>query len=186
MRSRALEYLGCPECRSELETGRVRTWKGDIRSGNLICRRCGLDFPIVVGRPVLLGADSIDHWKAPIDEALGVDDPAIPPLSIPRLVSLGIDKALQMAETEKVRQSIQTHTKMKSILEIPEAVIGKMKYRDSGKWFRYLQNGFHFCMSLNALPDFYKNEIHFGDTRSSDRENEIQGLGEMVQAWKPR
>ena len=32
MRSKALEYLGCPECKSELETGNIRTWKGDIRS----------------------------------------------------------------------------------------------------------------------------------------------------------
>ena len=137
MRSEALEYLGCPECKSELETGRVRTWKGDIRSGNLICRRCGLNFPIVVGRPVLMTSNSIDHWKAPIDEVLGIDTPALPPLSIPRHVSFGIDEALKMAETEKARQSIQTQTKMRSIQEIPGAVIGKMKYRDSGEWFRH-------------------------------------------------
>lgn len=137
MRREALEYLGCPECKSELETGKAVTWKGDIRSGNLICRKCGLNFPIVVGRPVLMTADSTDHWKAPIDEALGVDTPALPPLSIPRLISLGIDEALKMAEAEKVRQSIQTERKAESIQEIPRPVIGKMKYRDSGKWFKH-------------------------------------------------
>ncbi len=136
MRRKALKYLGCPECKSELETENIRTWKGDIRSGHLKCRRCGLSFPIVVGRPVLMTAGSIDHWKAPVDEALGIDAPVLPPLSIPRLVSLGIDEALKMAEAERVRQSIQTNTKMKSIPEIPEAVIEKMKYRDSGEWFK--------------------------------------------------
>ncbi len=80
-------------------------------------------------------ADSINYWKTPIDEVLGIDDPVIPPLSIQRLVSLGIDEALSIAEAEKVRQSIQTHTIKKSIPEIPEAVTGKMKYRDTGEWF---------------------------------------------------
>ena len=147
MRSEALEYLGCPGCKSELETGRVRTWKGDIRSGNLICRRCGLNFPIVVGRPVLMTADSTDHWKAPIDEVLGIDTPALPPLSISRLVSLGIDEALKMAETEKARQSVQTQAQMRSIKEIPGAVIGIMKYRDSGKWFRLFRKSAVFPYS---------------------------------------
>ncbi len=137
MRRKALKYLGCPECRSELETENIRTWKGDIRSGNLICERCGLSFPIVVGRPVLMTAGSIDHWKAPVDEALGIDAPVIPPLSIPRLVSLGIDEALKMAEAERDRQSIRTQAKSESILEIPEAVIGKMKYMNSGEWFKH-------------------------------------------------
>jgi uncharacterized protein YbaR (Trm112 family) len=136
MRKSALEYLACPECRSELETENIRTWKGDIRSGHLKCRRCGLMFPIVVGRPVLMTSDSIDHWKAPVDEALGIDAPVLPPLSIPRLVSLGIDEALKMAEAERFRQSIQTNTIMKSTPEIPGEVIEKMKYRDSGEWFK--------------------------------------------------
>ena len=127
MRRIALEYLGCPECKSKLEADRVRTYKGDIRSGNLICGYCGLNYPMAVGRPVLMTAGSIDHWKAPVDEALGIDAPVIPPLSIPRLISLGIDEALKMAEAEKDRQSIRTQVKSESIPEIPEAVIGKIR-----------------------------------------------------------
>ena len=137
MRRNTLEYLRCPECKSELETENVRTWKGDVRSGYLICEKCGLRFPITVGRPVLMTAGSIDYWKAPVDEALGIDDPVMPPLSIPRLVVLGVDEALKMATEEEVRQDIQTRTIMKSIPEIPGAVIGKMKYRDTGEWFKH-------------------------------------------------
>lgn len=127
-RIEALEYLGCPVCKSELKAGRIYTWKGDIRSGNLVCTKCDLSFPISVGRPVLMTADSINYWKTPIDKVLGIDDPVIPPLSIQRLVSLGIDEALSIAEAEKVREVFTPDLFQKIVLLAPSKGIRSILY----------------------------------------------------------
>ncbi|MBD3278009.1 MAG: methyltransferase domain-containing protein, partial [Candidatus Aegiribacteria sp.] len=115
-----------------LELSDTRTWKGDIRSGRMVCANCGRIYPIAEGRPVLLTESMIDQWKAPIDEVLGISDPTIPPLSIPRLVEIGVDNALRRAE---VSYPSDEDTKTPGEYRIDQSIRGKLRYRRSGKWF---------------------------------------------------
>lgn len=133
MRKEALKYLGCCQCKSELETEGIKNWKGEIRSGNLICKECGLRFLVAASRPILMTSDAIREWRSPVSEAMGIEEYATYDQSIEKLLSIGIDEALNLAKTKAQIDS----DSLKSISEIPENVIGKMRYRASGRWFKH-------------------------------------------------
>jgi len=133
VRKEALKYLGCCLCRSELETEGVNTWKGDIRSGNLICKKCGLSFPVTVGRPILMTSSAVKEWQSPVSEAMGIDEYATFAESIEILLSIGIDEAIK--KVEEVKQL--SRSRQEPISDIPAAVTEKIRYRASGDWFKY-------------------------------------------------
>lgn len=137
MRKEALKYLVCCQCNSKFKTENTRKYRGDIRSGTLKCSECNLEFPIILGRPVLMTSGSINHWKSPIDEALGIDEPTIPPLSIPRLVSLEIDSAISILRARMNQKKNQDSCEDRSTIEISESIYGNMRYRASGEWFQH-------------------------------------------------
>ena len=129
MREEALNYLGCCKCNSQLEIDQQRRWKGEVRSGNLFCRGCGLSFIIVIGRPVIMRSNSIREWKSPVSEAMGIKSHATFEESVELLSSIGVDKALACLPEREVEGT--------SILKVSPSVIAKMKYRASGEWLKY-------------------------------------------------
>lgn len=132
MKERVMEILCCPLCRSTLELSNTRRWKGDIRSGRMVCTDCSQTYPVAVGRPVLLTAGMVDSWRAPIDEVLGIESAPCPPLSIPRLVEMGLEAALRRADDI---DSIDEDLKADGECKVEQSVKGKIRYRGSGKWF---------------------------------------------------
>ncbi len=54
MRSLALEYLRCPECHKHLLIHHTNRRNSDIRSGRIECSECSYQYPVIIGRPVLL------------------------------------------------------------------------------------------------------------------------------------
>lgn len=133
MRKEVLNILGCCRCKSELNTDKTKTRKGDIRSGNLVCEECGLIFPIAFGRPILMTSNSIKEWQSPVSEAMGIGEYATYDQSIEKLLLVGIDEALKLVEERKLLKEDD----LESISEIPEEKIAKIRYRASGKWFKY-------------------------------------------------
>ncbi len=52
MRRKALKYLACPECNSDLDLeGNISESNSHIMSGKLQCKACSKDFPIIKGVP---------------------------------------------------------------------------------------------------------------------------------------
>ncbi|MCD4776406.1 MAG: methyltransferase domain-containing protein, partial [Candidatus Aegiribacteria sp.] len=135
MRSSALEYLRCPECKGHLSIHHTTRRNSDIRSGTMKCARCDNQYPIILGRPALLSNTAVNTWQAPVDEALGVP-PGIPVnglLSMNRLKKIGIDRSIE--------QLLNRSTNTKAVESDPNAVtkelLGKARYRDSGEWFKH-------------------------------------------------
>ncbi len=135
MRSSALEYLRCPECRGHLSIHQLTKRNGDIRSGTMNCVKCDNRYPVILGRPVLLPNVSVNTWQAPVDEVLGVPPgtPVNGPLSMNRLKEIGIDRAIE--------QLSDRSTNTKAVELNPNAVtkelLGKARYLDSGEWFEH-------------------------------------------------
>lgn len=55
MRRSLLDILACPKCKSDLELEVFEEEGDDIISGKLICRKCGVFYPIEEGIPNFLG-----------------------------------------------------------------------------------------------------------------------------------
>ena len=132
MRKAVLRYLGCPGCRSELAVEEKRKWKGDIRSGTLVCRNCGLEYPVTAGRPVLLWENAQREWTSPISEAMGIEEYRTIDQSMKELFSIGEKRAIELVHE---RDHVNTEV-FESLKSIPRSVVGKMKYRESGKWMK--------------------------------------------------
>ena len=131
MRKKTLEFLGCCDCKTELDLEGTVIRKGDIKSGVLVCRKCNLQFPIAAGRPVVMKSSTIKKWQSPVDEALGLKEYATLDESFSNLSRIGIEKALDLIDRKKTVDSEQG----KSIQAIERSVVAAMKYRGSGKWF---------------------------------------------------
>ncbi|MEM1578060.1 MAG: methytransferase partner Trm112 [Archaeoglobaceae archaeon] len=54
MRRSLLDILACPKCKSDLELEVLEEENGEIISGKLICKACGVYYPIEDGIPNLL------------------------------------------------------------------------------------------------------------------------------------
>lgn len=130
-------YLSCPICKQELNPiNTFKNNKGNISSGKLKCSN-DHEFPIVLERPILLTKNHFDKWVAPIDEALGIDDEKIPPLSLPRLKDIGIENAINMVKKNTIvlnNKKSYSHNNDYSDI-ITNQLVNKAKYRKSGKWF---------------------------------------------------
>ncbi len=133
MREEALSYLGCCKCKSHLKIDQKRSWKGEMRSGKLICKGCGLSFQVVTGRPVMMTSESIREWRSPVSEAMGVSSYETFEESIKKLSSIGVNEALA-SQTERGVNPSETG---KSIPDISPSVISKMRYRASGEWLKH-------------------------------------------------
>lgn len=131
MKKEVLEFLGCCNCKTELELEKANIWKGDVRSGVLICRKCGLRFPVAAGRPVIMTSESVSEWKSPVTEALGLKEYAALDESFENLSRMGLEEALKLLKKRKEINSTETE----SFMAVSDSVIAKMKYRESGRWF---------------------------------------------------
>ena len=56
MRIETLKYLACCRCHDKFNLENPRYYRGSICRGTLKCRECGLDYPVVMGRPVVMTA----------------------------------------------------------------------------------------------------------------------------------
>jgi len=104
----------------------------------------------------------IDHWKAPIDEVLGVEAPPRPHLSIPRLTELGVEKAIETAN--RIKLESRTGVVAPGTYQLPCPIISKMKYRDSGQWFNTRKRrdrllGFSEYSDKSEAFEMFMNEI---------------------------
>jgi len=125
-----LQYLGCLGCQSKLVVEERGKYKGDIRSGTLVCRNCGLEYPVVAGRPVLLWKNAVNEWTSPVSEAMGIEDYRTIDQSVKELFSIGEEEAIKL-----VQKRAHTDAEVSGTLKtISRSVVGKMKYRESGKW----------------------------------------------------
>ena len=135
MQSSALEYLRCPECRGHLSIHHATKRNGDIRSGTMKCAKCDNQYPVILGRPVLLPNAAVNTWQAPVDEALGVvpGTPVNGLLSLNRLKEIGIGRAIERLGNRCIKSDM--------IESDPNAVtkemLGKARYLDSGEWFKH-------------------------------------------------
>ncbi len=135
MQSSALEYIRCPECRGHLSIHLAAKRNGDIRSGTMKCTECSNQYPVIMGRPVLLPNAAVNTWQAPVDEALGVmpGTPVNGLLSLNRLKEIGIDRAIEQSGSRCIKSEM--------IESDPNAVtkemLGKARYLDSGEWFKH-------------------------------------------------
>jgi len=130
LRKSVLQYLGCLGCQSELVVEERGKYRGDIRSGTLVCRNCGLEYPVVAGRPVLLWKNAINEWTSPVSEAMGIEDYRTIDQSMKELFSIEEEEAIKL-----VQKRVHTDAEISGPLRnIPRSVVGKMKYRESGKW----------------------------------------------------
>ncbi len=57
MRRSLLEILACPLCKSDLEIEIKEENEEEILSGKLICKNCGVEYPIEDGIPNMLPPD---------------------------------------------------------------------------------------------------------------------------------
>ncbi len=57
MRRNLLEILACPLCKSDLEVDIKEENEEEIISGKLICKNCGVEYPIEDGIPNMLPPD---------------------------------------------------------------------------------------------------------------------------------
>ncbi len=57
MRRNLLEILACPLCKSDLELEVKEENEEEIISGKLICKNCGVEYPIEDGIPNMLPPD---------------------------------------------------------------------------------------------------------------------------------
>lgn len=122
MNDSTLSYLACCSCGSELSKSK----------GRLYCTKCGIPFPVVLGRPIIMTRDMVMNWKSPIDEALGISGQRTLMGSLKTLSELGTDRAVEMV-LEKQEQ-IGNITELDAV---SNKIRGEMKYRGSGKWFKY-------------------------------------------------
>ena len=135
MRKEALEYLACCLCGGRLVTEKAAVRNGTIPGGKLLCRNCGSGFPVVHGRPVIMRRNSVRRWKAPLDEVLGLEK-VEPPLSIPVLAKMGVDKALELAEEVRIRcESVPESNE--PICGVTEKEAAEIKFRLTGEWFEH-------------------------------------------------
>lgn len=51
MKPRVLKFLVCPACRSDLELQVHIRQGGEVKEGKLLCRQCGVEYPILRGVP---------------------------------------------------------------------------------------------------------------------------------------
>jgi ubiquinone/menaquinone biosynthesis C-methylase UbiE/uncharacterized protein YbaR (Trm112 family) len=130
LRKEVLQYLGCLGCQSELVVEERGKYRGDIKSGTLVCRNCGLEYPVIAGRPVLLWENAVNEWTSPVSEAMGINDYRTIDQSIKELFSMGEEEAIKLVQ-ERVDSNMEVSGPLKTI---PRSVVGKMKYRESGKW----------------------------------------------------
>ena len=130
-----LEYLRCPECLGQLTIHQTVKRNGDIKSGIMECAGCSNQYPVIIGRPVLLPSGQVNCWQAPIDEALGVQ-PGTPVnglLSLNKLNNMGVDEAI-----EKFRKrSVNSNLTESDPNVVTKELLGKARYRDSGEWFKH-------------------------------------------------
>ena len=135
MQNSALEYLRCPECRGRLSIHRATKRNGDIRSASLNCAKCDNQYPVILGRPVLLPNKAVNTWQAPVDEVLGVP-PGTPVnglLSMNRLKEIGIERAIeQLRNRSKNSEVIESDPNA-----VTKELLGKARYLDSGEWFKH-------------------------------------------------
>ncbi|PIE52153.1 hypothetical protein CSA37_07840 [Candidatus Fermentibacteria bacterium] len=122
MNKTVCSYLACCSCRSSLKKNRNR----------LYCSECGLSFPVVQGRPVIMTAEMVTKWKSPVDEALGLSGERTLVDSIRTLADLGLEGALEM-----IQQVPQHEKSFTSIEAVSLKDQGKMRYRGTGEWFRH-------------------------------------------------
>lgn len=135
MRNSTLEYLRCPECLGQLIIHQAIKRNGDIRSGMMECAECGNQYPIIIGRPVLLPSGQVNCWQAPIDEALGVQ-PGTPVnglLSLNRLKETEIDEAIEKFRSRSVNSNLTGSDPN----VVTKKLLCKARYRDSGEWFKH-------------------------------------------------
>jgi len=130
LRKAVLQYLDCPGCRSELVVKEKGRYRGDIRSGTLVCENCRQEYPVAAGRPVLLRKNVLNEWTSPVSEAMGIEEYRTIDQSIKELFSFGEKRAIELVhERDQVNAEV-----FESLKSIPRSVVGKMKYRESGKW----------------------------------------------------
>lgn len=122
MNDSTLSYLACCCCGSELSESKRR----------LYCTKCGISFPVVLGRPIIMTGKMMMNWRSPIDEALDISDQRTLMDSLRTLSELGIDKSVEIV-LEKQKQ-IESITELDTV---SDKIRWKMKYRASGKWFKY-------------------------------------------------
>lgn len=133
-----ISLLRCPVCGDELTASKIRrTKQAQIGSCTLTCPS-DHHFPVVMERPILLPTGAISKWVAPIDEAIGNSAGTVPPLSLPRLAKIGVEKAISMFKKQEAkRQEAReiAHDNDYSAIVTP-ALLSKARYRKSGQWFR--------------------------------------------------
>ena len=60
MRRNLLDILACPLCKSDLEVIVEEENEDEIITGKLICKKCGVEYPIEDGIPNMLPPDVRD------------------------------------------------------------------------------------------------------------------------------
>ena len=133
MKIHAVNCLACCVCNSPLKLKKGRVRKDSVKNGVLECTECGIKYPVVQGRPVVMTDTMVNRWKSPVDEALGMEEPGTYFDSIDKLSGMGIDDAIDLA----MKVLAEEKNAGKEIRSIPKPVIEKMKYRASGKWFNH-------------------------------------------------
>ncbi len=132
MKKKVAKYLACPSCKSELALEKSKSWKQDVRTGKLVCLNCNLVYPIISGRPILLTSSAVNEWKSPVSEVLGIAQYETYEDSIKSLNKIGIENAIKIAHNIQSQKPKTTE----SIETIPSKICGKIKYRESGDWFK--------------------------------------------------
>ncbi len=140
MNPNIVNILACPVCRRSLQLGKVRYRLGQITSGSILCEDCSLEFPIVLGRPLLLPPGVPQKWMPAFDEAVGWEGKSRnEKKALAWLADVGVDEAIRHVETSRMRRwqdaSHQTRHRTQAVT-VTQKELNRARYHISGHWFQ--------------------------------------------------
>ncbi|MFQ6043561.1 MAG: Trm112 family protein, partial [Candidatus Poribacteria bacterium] len=140
MNPKIANILACPVCLHPLSLERVRHRLGQITSGNMVCENCSLEFPIVLGRPLLLPPGAPQIWMNAIDEAAGWrGETRKMPEVLVWLASVGVEEAMRrLGEKQEQTRCDFFHRTGHRIPAVPvsQGLLNQARYRKYGRWFQ--------------------------------------------------
>ena len=133
-----MALLACPVCRGALSADRAHRRRGELRGGHLACRPCRIDYPILLGRPLLVPPDARQTWSMALDEAVGWEGaPRNLEKGLAWLASVGVEAALAAIERQGRGAAFVTGSSgSRRAVEVTDRLRRRANYRLSGAWFR--------------------------------------------------
>lgn len=140
MNDKTAALLACPLCHRSLRAERIRRRAGEVVSGTLVCEACALEFPIVLGRPLLVPPGVPQRWMTAMDEAVGWDgEPRNLERILAWLAEAGVEKAIRCVRAverpswHRVPNAAEGRVRAVSV---SNQLLNRARYITSGRWFR--------------------------------------------------